>query len=358
MNLKTIISNLNFEEIKNYLKNNGSVCVTNLNNNKMLVEYVYLGDDNINSLELSPKQQFKQIKSNVWYYKHILPQGINSCYWLHKNCKKFKNELDERRENSLLKDDYAKNKLYVVNEKGEKGFAYNFILPFEIPENSKTLNSKKYTIKSEVLGEDREVIITLPKNYNLEKNYKCLVLSDGAMWKYSLNLEETLNTLAESGKIDEYIICYVIQKNRNKELVFNKKFCEFLCLELPKFLSEKKLIRDNNNLIFSGQSFGAITALCLEMYFPNVYKTIISQSASLWTDENNEILKYFKVHKIQSKLYYSYGKFEGWFIKDKGKKFKNIIKQNLHCKFKIFGGDHNFISWREDLIDALKSIKD
>jgi len=318
MLLKDKIKNLNLEEVKNYLEEFGTVKVTKLKNNKMRVEYVFLGDESIKEFELNPREKFSQIMPNVWYFKQVLPQGINNCYWLHKNCGEFKNDLDERRDKNLVSDNYCKNKLYVVNEKGEKGFCYNFILPFDLPQNTYKLKTQKLIIKSEVLGEDREIIVTLPNNYNKNKSYKCLVLSDGAMWKYSLNLEQTLADLSVKGEIDEYIICYVVQKNRSEELVFNKKFCEFLSIELPKFLKEKKFIIDNCNLIFSGQSFGAITALCLEMYFPGVYKTIISQSASLWIDRKDEILNYFKNNKIQSKLYYSFGNVEGWFIKDKG----------------------------------------
>ncbi len=172
-----------------------------------------------------------------------------------------------------------------------------------------------------------------------------------------MHLESTLSALIKAKKINNYILCFVIQKDRNAELPLNKAFCKFIGQDLTAFLAQKfGTIASKENFVFCGQSFGGLTALGLEMYCPNTIGTIICQSASLWFDKQDVVLAHFCSHLPSSKFYYSYGIAEQSYITEKGSRFKELLKHNPNCKFNTFAGGHDYLSWQDDLIETLKSF--
>lgn len=354
---KEKIKKMSFEEIKKFVSENGSVFVSDMDEKRMIVQHLYIGDDKIFSLEFSPNEQFEQISKNVWFRQYVLPKVDNMCYWLYKNCLDFPDEeiFEKERDELFIDDDYSKNVLLFSDKNGEVSSKQTYILPVKREVSSKKFHSETIKFYSETLKEYREIVVVYPKSYEKGKSYKVLILTDGEPWFYTMHLEQTISQSAKNGDIDDYILCFIMQKDRNVELPMNKIFCKFICEDLYVFLKNKFNI-DNakDNFVFCGQSFGGLTALYIEMYFPNVFGKIICQSASLWYDKKDEILKHFAKKEIVSNLYYSYGNCEKSFIADKGICFKDFLKNLPKCKFNIFGGGHDYLSWEKDLLGALK----
>lgn len=354
---KTKLKMMKAKDIENYVLENGSVFVSNLNQDQILVQHIYIGDNTIMSLEYSPQEQFEQILPNIWYREYSLPNVHNLCYWLFKNCEKFQDEekYESERDALYIEDKYSKNVLPFYDEQGNIYFNQTYIYPIKNASISFDLKNEKLKFHSNALQEEREIIIEYPKNYSNSKKYKILILTDGLCWKYTMHLG---NCLANDKDIDEYIICYILQKNRNLELPMNKNFCKFITADLINYLTSKfNLTKDKNNFVFCGQSFGGLTALYIDMYFSNKIGTLICQSASLWYDKQDEIINHYKNNNVKSKMYYSYGNCEKPFITDKGILFKNILSNNKCNKFNIFAGGHDYVSWQKDILNALKNIK-
>lgn len=353
---KTKLKMMKAKDIENYVLKNGSVFVSDLNQDQILVQHIYIGDNTITSLEYSPQEQFEQIIPNIWYREYTLPNVHNLCYWLFKNCKEFKDEekYESERDALYIEDKYSKNVLPFYDDQGNIYSNQTYIYPIKELSKCFNLKNEKLQFYSDSLQEEREVIIEYPQNYSPSKKYKVLLLTDGICWKYTMHLGDCLSNDKD---INEYIVCYILQKNRNIELPMNKRFCKFITIDLIKFLSSKfNLTSDKNNFVFCGQSFGGLTALYIDMYFPNRIGTLICQSASLWYDKKDEILDHYKNNNVNSKMYYSYGNCEKPFITDKGILFKDFLSGNKGNKFKIFAGGHDYISWQKDILNALKNI--
>lgn len=313
----------------------------------------------MHSLEFSPNEQFVEIMPSLWYREYVIPKVNNLCYWLYKNCKEFPDEevFEEQRDKLYIDDKFSKNILYFYDELGTIYSTQTYIRPVENKKYNFALKDEKIKLYSKALNEDREIILEYPKDYDKTKNYKLLILTDGICWKYTMNLGCQLVGLSNELHIQNYIICYILQKDRNIELPMNKQFCEFICIDLINYLADKlKCSLSKDDLVFCGQSFGGLTALYIEKYFPNIFGAIICQSASLWYDKENEIIEYFKNNKILSKLYYSYGNCEKTFISEKGKLFKEILANDPNCNFNIYPGGHDYLSWQDDILNALKFL--
>lgn len=351
---KNKLKTMSIKEIKKLIKQKGSVFVSSIENNKFFVQHIFIGDKSIHSLEYSPNEQFEQILPHVWYREYILPHVDNLSYLLFKNCEKYKDEIKYEKERValLVFDKYSKNILRFYDANGKIYFKRTYILPIKKIACNK-LKSKKVIFYSKSLNEDREIIIEYPKGYKKGNNSKILILTDGLCWKYTMHFGQELGM---EKSLSNIILCYVLQKNRNTELPNNKSFCKFISIDLLNFLYKKlNISNDKENFIFCGQSFGGLTALGIDMYYPDRIGTIICQSASLWNDKRNKIFNYYKSNKIKSNMYFSYGNCEINQITNTCEKFKDVIKQK-NFYFKIFSGGHDYISWKNDLITTLKSL--
>lgn len=351
---KNKLKTMSIKEIKKLNKKEGSVFVSNIDENRIFVQHIFLGDKTIHSLEYSPNEQFEQILPHVWYREYTLPLVNNLCYWLFKNCEKYKDEIkyEEERRSLCVFDKYSKNILRFYDAKGKIYFKQTYLLPIKKIRNIK-LKSKRIIFYSKSLSEDREIIIEYPKGYKNSNKSKILILTDGLCWKYTMHFGQELGM---EKSLSNIILCYVLQKNRNTELPNNKSFCKFISIDLLNFLSKELNIPNvKENFIFCGQSFGGLTALGIDMYFPDRIGTIICQSASLWNDKGNRIRNYYKHNKIKSHMYFSYGNCEIFQITDTCARFKDAIRQK-NFYFRIFSGGHDYLSWKNDLISTLKSF--
>lgn len=344
-------------KILTLLNKHGSVFCSPKGINKMLVQHLYVSEEKLISLELSPSEQFEELQPKVWFLESIRPRA-NYTYWIYKNCLKFPNEetqYNERMEH-LVPDRYCKNNLPVVSKTGEVFYSQNFVLPITLPKYNYSTTLREEQIKSNILNQTINIVLAFPPNYNPAKRYKCLCVLDGYIWLYTMQLHQHLAHLASAGKSQQYIVCYVMQKDRLKELENNKDYCKFLGQELPAHLVSQKIVASSEDLILYGQSIGGLAALNTERYCPASFGTIISQSASIWCDKSGELGKYFKNNCPICKLYFSLGNCEISLIKNIDIKFKNYLKNKKNCKFRMFSGGHNFISWLEDLLKYLKNI--
>ena len=348
--------NKSASEIKMLVEQHGSVFVTYLGINTILVQHIFVADEKLQSLEYSPSEQFEEILPNIWWREYTLPKVKNLCYWLYKNCLQYADEekYEEKRNSLIVQDKYCKNTLPFFDSKGNEYFKQTYILPIASCKNKVNLVSNKISFFSKTLQEDRELIIEYTKSVNVNKPYKFLIVADGEVWKYSLNLG---NWLGQISKDKNLIICYIVQKDRNQELPLNKKFCKFVSHDIVNYLTDKFAATYNpDNFIFWGQSFGGLAAIGLDMYCPNRIGTIICQSASLWWDKEQKIINFYSKHKPNCRFYYSYGVCENNFITNDGARFKSFLAPVKQCRFNIFAGGHDYISWLNDLMFAMKNF--
>ena len=148
------------------------------------------------------------------------------------------------------------------------------------------------TLRSEILGEDRELFVYLPNGYSDARRYPLLVLLDGpSSIKFVAGM---LHGLAESGAIPRTIVCGVGNTDRWRDLTpyalpefpgsgGGRAFVAFLAEELVPYLDAKWSTTGFRTLF--GHSLGGLTALQALIETPDVFDAYIALSPSLeWAD--------------------------------------------------------------------------
>ncbi|MFW9850663.1 MAG: alpha/beta hydrolase-fold protein [Candidatus Thorarchaeota archaeon] len=163
----------------------------------------------------------------------------------------------------------------------------------------------RIVVKSEVLGEDRIVLIRCPKNYQVsDKKYPVLFLLDAEFFFYQTIA--AVEFLSECGYISpkpipEILIVGIVNVDRNRDytptfapkqrevLEFPtsgkaEKFLEFLKLELIPLVEEK--YRTHPFRILAGWSLGGLLTIHSFLYHSDLFSAYLSISPSLWWDED------------------------------------------------------------------------
>ncbi|PNX52318.1 MAG: hypothetical protein BV458_10210 [Thermoplasmata archaeon M9B2D] len=164
---------------------------------------------------------------------------------------------------------------------------------------------EKIVVKSEVLEEDRIILVRCPKNYEVsDKKYPVLFLLDAEFFFYQAIA--AVEFLSECGYINpkpipEMIIVGIVNVDRNRDytptyapkqrkvLEFPtsgkaEKFLEFLKIELIPLVEER--YRTHPFRILAGWSLGGLLTIHSFLYHPNLFSAYLAISPSLWWDED------------------------------------------------------------------------
>ena len=154
--------------------------------------------------------------------------------------------------------------------------------------------SKIATINSEVLNEERELLIHLPNNYSqyTEVEYPVLYLLDGQ--RNFAHAVGTLDLLNQSNMAQEMIIVGILNTHRARDFTptydenYNEwgisggadKFLEFIEQELKPYV--RKNYRTNEFSVLSGHSLGGLLSVYTLHTKPHLFQAYFAFSPSLW----------------------------------------------------------------------------
>ena len=154
--------------------------------------------------------------------------------------------------------------------------------------------SRAVSINSEVLNEERELLIYLPNNYSqhAEKAYPVLYLLDGQ--RNFSHTVGTLDLLNQSKMAQEMIVVGIVNTHRTRDFTptydenYNEwgtsggadNFLEFIEKELKPYISEK--FRTNGFNVLSGHSLGGLLSIYTLQAKPHLFQGYFAFSPSLW----------------------------------------------------------------------------
>ncbi len=164
----------------------------------------------------------------------------------------------------------------------------------------------KFHIESKILGEDREVWISLPNNYNdsiyTKENYSVCYFFDGDA--HFENMVAQSNRLSSGlyASMPNTIMVGILQKDRTHELTptnmkapadwkrvdFSKSggypdFLNFIQNELKPYIHKK--YRTNGYEILVGHSFGGLATTYTFINYPEYFDAYIALDPSIWWDD-------------------------------------------------------------------------
>lgn len=207
-----------------------------------------------------------------------------------------------------------------------------------------------YTVRSEILQEDRPIIISLPKGYEEgEANYPVLYLLDGLQ-----NIKHVVGTvelLTESGIVPPVIIVGIESLDRSRDFTPSTagenvyggtgdsgipqsggapRFLQFLQNELIPYVEYN--YRTHPYRILEGHSFGGLFSVFTLMEKPELFDAFIIQSPALWWNSEEMSKKaptFFKSHlTLDKSIYFGIGGGDGWGMRKELTHYTEVIKNN------------------------------
>ena len=232
-------------------------------------------------------------------------------------------------------------------------FMYGNLLAQQV----KLSDRKIVNIHSVTENTDRSIFIQLPKNYGQVKTqYPIIILFDAqdqTLYDYT---SSTIDRLMWTNDIPEAIFVGVLQKDRSKELSFEKneessfQFLNFVKNDLVNYLSKSYSLNGYCTLI--GHSLGGQFVTNAMLTYPEIFKSVISVSGALNYPESDKTFKRKVLTKEESyiisnsdsvfekqKYYFSTGD-EGF--QDSGFKLGALEADSLFRKYKPHSANWHF----------------
>jgi len=221
----------------------------------------------------------------------------------------------------------------------------------ELTEDNRLLGlGTRHVVRSDLLQEERPVIISLPASYESNASgYPVLYLLDGRQ-----NIKHQIGTvelLTESGLVPPLIIVAIESLDRSRDLTPSNAgqnvyggtgqagipqsggapmFLDFLANELIPWVEAN--FRTHPFRILEGHSLGGLFSVYALMEKPELFDAVIVQSPALWW--NNEEMtaraqNFFASNPgLEKSLYLGIGGGDGWGMRQELRRFVDVIEQH------------------------------
>jgi len=226
----------------------------------------------------------------------------------------------------------------------------------ELTEDNQLLGlGTQHILKSEILHEDRPIIISLPNGYKeSEAHYPVLYLLDGlGNIKHEVG---TVELLTESGIIPPMIIVAIESLDRARDLTPSNagedayagtntdipqsggapKFLQFLERELIPYVESS--FRTHPYRLLEGHSFGGLFSTYTLMNKPELFNAFIIQAPALWWNKEEmtgQAKEFFKSKvSLDKSVYFGTGGAEGWGMRQELVRYVDVVKQNTPKNFR------------------------
>ncbi|MCW4049718.1 MAG: alpha/beta hydrolase-fold protein [Candidatus Bathyarchaeota archaeon] len=182
---------------------------------------------------------------------------------------------------------------------------------------------QKVKIHSEILGEDRELIVRLPETYATTKQrYPLLYMLDANYTMFFANDVLTTGFLRWVNKIPEVILIGVLNTDRERDMIpvqveeketsgGSDKFLRFFTDELKPTIDSS--YRTTNYSVLYGASNAGLFTIYAQLIRPDIFNSVIASSPTIgWCHEliHNLAEETFRSKQFQNKLYMIYGKYD------------------------------------------------
>lgn len=214
----------------------------------------------------------------------------------------------------------------------------------------------QHNFQSEILNEERPVIISVPVGYEeTNVDYPVLYLLDGLQ-----NIKHVVGTsefLAETGLIPPMIIVGIQSTDRARDYTPSRagentygaaggagipqsggapKFIKFLENELIPFVDEN--YRTHPFRILEGHSFGGLFSTFALMEQPDLFDAFIIQAPALWWNKEEMTSNAQSFYKdnpnLKKTVYFGVGGDDGWGMRQELKRYVEVIEKNTPNDFR------------------------
>ena len=226
---------------------------------------------------------------------------------------------------------------------------------------------ESFVVSSESFGDEREIQIYLPREYQPSKKYPLLVCHDGRDYQRFSNIITVLDNLIYRHEVMPIIVAFTNGVQRNIEYGANPQQADFIVQDVLPVIEERYNISPGpQNRGIMGASFGGVTSLYTAWKHPKTFHKILLQSGSfaftdigehgrgeLW-DPVVEFINDLREEPsiIKGRMFISCGTFESLIYYNRS--LAPIFKENdIELRYVESQDGHNWINWRDRLREGL-----
>ena len=339
--------------------------------------FVFKGDETTTSVAVSlppfsrlfPEnfQMARIAETNVWFASLKLPKESLFVYSLVVNCPfqtvnpgSPKAEIDAHRRASradFFNPNYLNETRSFVETPNAGRRTY-----FENRAGARSGKIERFSLKSEILNNERAVSIYTPPGFEASKTYSLLVLFDEEIYLNEIKAPLILDNLLAEKLIPPMIAAFVgnVENGRETELAGNPRFADFINYELLGRVGKAYKIAENpEHRIIGGASFGGLAAVFTGLSAPAAFGRILSQSGSFWRGFDAVVAKILERNLPSQKIYLDAGIYEiekrgGISLLDANRDLRDVLRENGYAVgYAEFKGGHGAVNWRANLADGL-----
>ena len=240
----------------------------------------------------------------------------------------------------------------------------------------------KRKIHSELLKNDHDLSIYLPAGYKARATpYHLVVIFDESAYLTKVPTPVILDNLIAASKIPPTVAVLIANpspESRNKELMPNPTFADFLAKELiPWIQNQYNVAGDPEKTVIAGSSLGGLAAAYAGYKHPEVFTNILCQSGSFWwapdhsgaipdgvlTETGWMAKQFIASPKLPLRFYLDAGSFEfdsngtGGGILETSRDMRDVLlAKGYEVHYQQFVGGHDYLSWRGTFADGLMDL--
>lgn len=339
--------------------------------------------------------------TSIYFRSYKILKGIRDTYCLSKNTPLEPKDPTENifKYGHLAFSDPFNSESYVFKVDGFQLRLNEFESPDALPQtwygkrtdiNHGTI--EEFTSFSEILNNERQVLVYTPPNYSKEHSpYHFLLLFDGILFEEIAKASYTLDNLIADEKIPPIVAVMIenfLPKSinlRSSELPPNPKFLHYIIEELLPWIRENfNITSDPSQSVIAGASYGGLASSFIAFKHPEIFTNVLSMSGAFawypgadywlqrvkdlpdldhwWLEEDEKeeewlIRQFVQSQKLPLKFYLDVGVLEETdptklFVANRH--FRNVLlTKGYPVSYVEFLGGHDFICWRGSIADGL-----
>jgi enterochelin esterase-like enzyme len=320
--------------------------------------------------------------SDVWYKSFLVPAETRLSYQLAPDVPDLPGNARERRvailstaqEDPLNKHPWPADGLDRFNRDSVLELPKAPAEPYLGEQGHPKGKLRTLSVKSEALGNEREITIYTPAGYN-PADANLLFLFDAKQMLREIPMPEILDNMIGAGVIGPTVAVMVANPDadaRGRELPANPVFAEFMAKQLlPLVLKETGLKHDPHRTALGGASYGGLASMTIALRYPELFGNVLSMSGSFWWSppgtpaDRQDYVAHLVAEGPEPaiRIFMSAGLFEGdaskgvGSILDTNRHLRDVLlAKNNHATYREYAGGHDFLIWRSIVIDGLISL--
>ena len=237
-------------------------------------------------------------------------------------------------------------------------------------------------LNSKYMGENREVKVYVPADYNQAIAYNLVIQFDGQnysanpkqapIWQGWTPLPTIIDNLIYKQKIGPTIVVFISNQGNRTEDLISEKMTDFVALEVLPWVKENYNINtDPKRVVVSGPSRAGFAAMYTAYRHSNVIGAVLSQSGSLYytLDENTnwpiypefegKIIEYYKQSPYKNiQFYIDVGLYDlGLAAVGTNRQLRDVLKlKGYHVEYYQYNGGHSHLGWRHTIANGLIAL--